>query len=165
MIIVTDSREQLPYTFTRFDVQVVRGTLETGDYSLAGLEHLVAIERKSIDDLVQCLTTSRARFERELVRLRPYQLKAVIVESTLQDVARGRYRSRMEPQAALQSVIAFQVRHCVPFVWAGNRAGGEYYTHGLLAKMAREIEKQHAFLTKGTNEKNLKVVSLVDTNN
>jgi DNA excision repair protein ERCC-4 len=45
----------------------------------------------------------------------------------------------MKAQAALQSIITFQVRYRVPFVWAGNRAGAEYMTHGLLSKYLREI--------------------------
>jgi DNA excision repair protein ERCC-4 len=148
MKILVDTREHLPYTFERFEgVQVVRGTLETGDYSLVGLEHLACIERKSIDDLLGCLTSGRARFERELARMRPYQLKAVVVECSLRDISRGNYRSQMNPEAALQSVIAFQVRYSVPFVWAGNRAGGEYLTHGLLAKMAREITRQYTAIS------------------
>lgn len=143
MKIKADTREQDPYSFERFpDVEVVTGTLESGDYSLPGAEHLAAIERKTLDDLTGCLTKERERFEKELHRLRPYHLKAVIVEATLQDLARGYYKSQLNPQSALQSVIAFQVRYA-PFVWAGNRQGGEYFTHGLLSKWAREITKQY----------------------
>ena len=45
VVAVCDSREQLPLDLA--PLQVVGGTLTTGDYSLRGLEHLVAIERKS----------------------------------------------------------------------------------------------------------------------
>ena len=49
MKIIRDSREQSPFHFedTRFDgVEVIEGTLTTGDYSIAGLENRVAVERK-----------------------------------------------------------------------------------------------------------------------
>jgi len=39
----------------------------------------------------------------------------VVVEASMQDMAEGRYHSRMRPHAALQSVLAFQVRYGVPF--------------------------------------------------
>lgn len=136
--IIVDSREQAPYNFYRFKVQVVRAGLRTGDYSLPGMESLVAVERKALDDLIGCLTVGRDRFERELDRARGMACFAVVVESSMEDVARHRYTSRMNPHAALQSVLAFQVRYGVPFVWAGSRPGGEYVTHWTLQKFLRE---------------------------
>ena len=57
-------------------------------------------------------------------------------------MADGLYRSEMKPHAVLQSVIAFQVRYTVPFLFCGDRAGAEYTTFWLLAKYAREIEER-----------------------
>ena len=47
MKIVIDTREQTPLDFERYDCEVVRGGLATGDYAVAGLETLAAVERKS----------------------------------------------------------------------------------------------------------------------
>lgn len=60
-VVIIDTREQLPYNFT---FESTRATLKTGDYSLAGLESVVSIERKSLDDFVGCITTGRDRFEK-----------------------------------------------------------------------------------------------------
>ena len=66
------TREQEPLTFQR--LRSVRGTLYSGDYSVAGLTELFAIERKSVADLVGCcMGENRTRFERELHRLRGYR--------------------------------------------------------------------------------------------
>jgi len=144
LIITADTREQRPYDFQGYDVQVIRAGLPAGDYSLPGAEHLVAIERKALDDLINCLMgKNRDRFERELNRLRPYHVSAVVVEATLKDISSGRFVSKMKPQSALQSVIAMQVRHNVPFMFCGDRSGAQYVTHGLLSKYAYEIDKQH----------------------
>ena len=63
-IIVVDTREQTPLRFQR--LEAVPGTLATGDYSIAGLEHLFSVERKTVADLVGCCTgENRARFQRE----------------------------------------------------------------------------------------------------
>jgi len=149
--IIVDNREQLPFDFAAFsNVEIIPGTLAAGDYSLPGAEHLAAIERKTIDDLVGCLTKGRDRFERELCKLRPYTLAAIAVEASLEDLARGRYTSQMQPQAALQSIIAMQVRYGIPFMFCGNRPGAEYITHGLLSKYHREIEKQYERICNGT---------------
>ncbi len=143
MKILVDTREQLPFTFTRFRIETERATLPTGDYSLPGFDHQVAIERKSLEDLIACLKReNRDRFERELSRASHYELFCVVVESTLEDVSKGRYRSEMKPHASLQSIFAFQVRYRVPFVWAGNRAGAEYVVHSILEKYQAEIEKR-----------------------
>lgn len=142
--IIVDTREQAPYGFERFPVEVIRAGLPTGDYSLPEHEARAAIERKSLDDLIGCLTVGRARFERELARARALACFAVVIEASMEDVARHRYTSRMEPHAALQSILAFQVRYGVPFVWAGSRSGGEYVTYWMLQKFQREQETRQA---------------------
>ena len=43
---IVDSREQLPLDLS--PLRTIRGTLATGDYSVQGLENIVAIERKSL---------------------------------------------------------------------------------------------------------------------
>ncbi len=79
----------------------------------------------------------------------------VVVEAALADVSQGKYRSDMKPQAALQTIITFQVRYRIPFTWAGNRAGAEYMTYSLLAKYLREIGERYklAVKTQDTKEK------------
>lgn len=147
--ILIDTREQSPFAFQGYEVVVESAALPVGDYSLPGFEDRVSIERKSLDDLIGCLMNSnRERFERELARGRHYELFAVVVEATLADVSQGRYRSDMKPQAALQSLMTFQVRYRVPFMWCGNRAGAEYMTHGLLSKYFREILERCKLATK-----------------
>ena len=100
MKIIRDSREQAPLTFTGYPVEVAVGALEAGDYSLAGFERRVAVERKELGDLVGCLSGERARFEKELARLRGYDAAVVVVESPAGDLRAGRYRSKLDAGAA-----------------------------------------------------------------
>ena len=113
MIIIIDTREQLPFTFERFpDVAVESGALSTGDYSLAGFESVIACERKELNDLIACLQNgNRERFEKELARGAALHRFCVLVEASLEDISRHRYKSQMEPKAALQSIFAFQIRY------------------------------------------------------
>lgn len=152
MLLVVDTREQKPYSFAKYDAEVMRAALPAADYSLPGFEDRVVVERKSVNDLIGCLTKDRARFERELAKLRTYELAAVVIEASMQDIANGAYRSDMKPHAALQSIFALQVRHGVPFIFAGNRAGGEYATYSLLEKYLSETEKRYQAATKGQNQ-------------
>jgi ERCC4-type nuclease len=150
--ILIDTREQAPYTFVDFKAQTEPAALPVGDYSLPGFVDRVAIERKSLGDLVGCLMGgNRERFERELAKARHYELFAVVVEAALDDVRRGKYRSEMKPHAALQSLCAFQVRYRAAIVWAGDRRGAEYVTYSLLAKYLREIEERYKQAVKGGN--------------
>ena len=139
MIILADTREQLPYTFERWSVSVQTSGLVTGDYSLPGLEDKISIERKSLDDLINCLLgKNRERFEKELTRGRLYELFCIVVESNLTDLAKGFYRSNMKPHAALQTITAFYVRYGTPFLFCSNRSGSEYMVYSLLSKYLRE---------------------------
>lgn len=151
--IVADSREQRPLDFSRWpEVAVEVAGLPAGDYSLRGLETAVAIERKSLDDLVGSLSSGRDRFEAELCRARGYDLFAIVVEGSMQDVAEHRYRSRMKPHAVLQSLIAFQVRYGVPTIWAGSPTGAAYVTKSLLEKCLREHTERLRAIVKAHGE-------------
>lgn len=142
--IVVDTREQTPWLFQgpRFaEVEVERAALATGDYSLAGLEDMVAIERKSLADLLGCLTHERERFERELERGRCLDFFAVLVEGSFADLASGEYRSAMQPHAACQSVLAMMTRG-TPFLFAGSHSGGQYACWSLLRHYQRRMLKR-----------------------
>lgn len=76
--LVIDTREQLPLDFSQFqDIRVVRAKLWPGDYSLQAGTHLMAIERKSVSDLIGTMkegyagydATSPKRFDAELLGL------------------------------------------------------------------------------------------------
>jgi DNA excision repair protein ERCC-4 len=117
--LVIDTREQDPLVFTRLESR--RGTLLTGDYSIAGLENLFAIERKSIPDLVACCVgANRERFERELHRLRGFRFKRLLVVGREDDIHLGRYHSSVNPRAIFATLSAFEIRYDVPVVFAST---------------------------------------------
>ena len=118
MKLIIDTREQNLLTFTRFESE--RGTLQSGDYSIKGLEHRFTIERKSIADLVGSLTTGRDRFERELHRLRGFDFARLLIVGTEADIVNHRYRSKASPKAILHSLYAFEARYGIPAAWGGS---------------------------------------------
>jgi hypothetical protein len=96
-VIVIDTREQEPLAFER--LASVRGTLQTGDYSVAGLQDLFSIERKTVSDLVGCcMGENRDRFERELHRLRGYRFKRLLVVGSEAEILAGQYHSNIKPK-------------------------------------------------------------------
>lgn len=145
MRIIVDSREKAPFTFQSklyAGVTAIEGTLQSGDYSLAGLADRVAIERKSLPDLVQCLSKERSRFERELQRAQGLEFFAVVIEASWQQLALGEYHSKLTSHSACQSVAAFMARYRVPFHFAGSRAAAEYCTWSLLKQYLQGMEKR-----------------------
>jgi ERCC4-type nuclease len=142
--IICDSREQAPWSFENYPVEIVRAGLKSGDYSLVGHEDRIALERKSLPDLVGSLSTGRARFEREMERLSALEFAAVLVEAGPQDIIQHNYRSAMNPASVMQSMFAWTVRYRVPFLLCGTRRHAEYTAHGLLSKFLREIEARQA---------------------
>lgn len=98
--IVADSREQAPLPIDR--LPVIRAGLYSGDYGIAGLEDLFAVERKSIADLVSCCAgPNRDRFERELHRLRGFRFKRLLIIGQRGQVERGEYQSKITPASVL----------------------------------------------------------------
>ena len=144
MKILVDTREQRPFTFEheRYDVQIQPGTLTVGDYSLHSLSDKVAVERKSLPDLLQCLGRERERFERELLRGAALDAFAVVVEGSWADLAGGNFRSQLNPHAACQSVLAFMARYRVPFLFAGSRPAAEYSVWGFLRQYLEGARKR-----------------------
>ncbi len=100
-------------------MKVIRGTLTTADYSIVGLEHEIAVERKSIDDLLGCIGGGRERFEKELKRLAAYPVRAVVVEATWDELNKGGWRSQITIPAAVGSVLAW-MSEGIPFLFVGN---------------------------------------------
>lgn len=118
--IVVDTREQTPLTFPA-NVPTIRAGLRTGDYSIAGCEDVFTIERKSLSDLVHTIIHDRARFERELERMRTFDFRRVVCTASIDAVRRGKYpHSMANPKAVVASIAAFEVRYNVPFVFAGS---------------------------------------------
>ena len=137
IILIQVTREQNGYG-PLFKAPYIIGTLSEGDYSIAGLEDRIALERKSLSDLVSSLTHDRNRFEKELAKTRSYHRFYVVCECSADDILSGRYRSEASPASIWESICAFSIRYC-PFLFAGDRATRHAcLTESLLLKFGRE---------------------------
>ncbi len=114
---IMDTREQYPFLFPTMPAKL--GTLDTGDYSVAGIEHLVTVERKSLSDLLGCCGRDRDRFKRELQRMRAYRFRLLVVEANLADLEAGEWRSKLKPNHVLGSLAAWSAQYTLP-VWLGG---------------------------------------------
>lgn len=163
--IIIDSREP---TFQRYDFSAYGAPLtrveklETGDYSVAGLEALVAVERKTLDDLAKSITLDR--FWAELDRARVAHLRfCVVVEGTMADVESQLYASAVKPSAIFGACLAIGASYGFPVVWAGSRQKSAEYTAAYLKRcfdraevLKAEAEQRAEFLSFNVKQEALK---------
>jgi DNA excision repair protein ERCC-4 len=116
--------------------------LPTGDYSVRGFEDLICVERKSLPDLIGCMTSGRKRFERELQRMKAYPSRCVVVEATWKQLLEGDYRSRITSEAATHSVVSWISSFAVPFLFVGNRtAASDAVAYFLFTSTKKQHER------------------------
>ena len=145
MTLLIDSREPWPHPWSAFwsaDVRVVRGTLETGDLALAALPDGAVIERKTVADLLACLSRERSRFERELQRGRYVGRLMVVCDGSMDELfCEARRRSGgMSDAAIIGTLAAWQRRFC-PFFFAGSVRVAAEFCERYLRGQVREIER------------------------
>lgn len=107
--IIEDTREQTPFTKWPEWVAVESGTCHTGDYTVKGWENCFCIERKSLKDFAGTMLGGyeassekpKKRFNRELERMRHYDLKAVVVVASPRELIEFRHNCGMDAHGAL----------------------------------------------------------------
>lgn len=147
LVAIIDRREQLPLDLS--PLQTVAGTLATGDYSIVGLENVVAVERKSLSDLLGCVGQERERFDREVMRLLAYPCRCIVVEATWADLESGQWRSKVTPSAAMGSVLGW-IAAGIPIVMAGDHARAGRYVSRLLYIAARRRWRENRELIRNS---------------
>jgi ERCC4-type nuclease len=146
-VIKIDTREQRPFDFSGYGISTEVGTLASGDYSLAGYESQVAIERKSLDDFIRSIIHERERFFAELRRLQEMSYAAIVVEGSLVDIFGKRYHGDASTESVLGSTVAIMVDFGIPVLFCGNRPGAAWMTAALLKRFwlnARKSEGDSA---------------------
>jgi ERCC4-type nuclease len=146
---IVDTREQHPLDLS--PLQTVPGTLTTGDYSIQGLEQIVAIERKSLPDLIGCVGVERERFDREAQRLLAYPVRALVVEATWKQIEAGDWRSKVTASAALGSLIGWS-NSGLPIFMVGDHERAGRYVARMLFTAARRRWREARALAKGIME-------------
>lgn len=151
--VVIDSNEGAPYQFTGIRssgkplvIRTERRALwrdGLADYTLAGHELGIQIERKSVADLFATLGSRRDRFEAEIARLHErVEFSAVVVEGTEADVITWRGNGPL-PKSVLGTIDAWEQRyHRVRWWLCCGRAAAEAKTFRALRRFWIEQQKK-----------------------
>src|SRR3989339_543326 len=98
--------------------------LKVGDYSILGYEEEFALERKTLNDFINCITFDRERFSKELEKARKLKYFAIIIETSYYDIKNHNYRSKTNPKSVLNTIFAWSVKYNYPIFFVESREGG-----------------------------------------
>lgn len=124
-MVLVDTREQRPFSFARFPNWIGgerTATLPVGDYSIEGMEAILALERKSLEDLVGTLMHGRERFLTMCERMTQYRYRALVVEATYEDV-KSPYPSNFitaHPNGVAGSLDALEAKFGIPVIYTSR---------------------------------------------
>lgn len=71
---------------------------------------MLAIERKSLADLLSCCTYDRERFMDQMRRLKNYPSRFLVVEATREAIEAEAYRPNVRPSSVINALLGIGVR-------------------------------------------------------
>jgi len=122
-------------------MRVICKGLVTGDYSVLGLEHLIAIERKGLADLVGCVGRDRERFKRELERLKAFPYRALVIEANWSQIENGEFLGQVSPESVTASLLSWAMDG-LPVIMAGDAAQAAQFVRRMLYTAANRRWKE-----------------------
>lgn len=150
--VVRDTREQEGYTFERFSGRytscngMVIKKLDTGDYSLLGMEDKLCIERKGrVSELATNLGKDKDRFLREIERMKDFPFKFIILEFSLadlmkfpedSDIPESKWNSvKVTSNYMLKMLIEFQIYDNIHVIFCGDRKNAKLVINSILKRV------------------------------
>ena len=125
-IVLIDTREKDPFDFSRFPNWIAeekRQKLDVGDYSIQGMEKVLALERKSLSDLITTLIQQRLRFFKMCEKLAQYQWRALLIEASYEDIKTPydeEYNTLAHPNAVSGTLDALEARFSIPVIYTSQ---------------------------------------------
>ena len=140
--IIVDTREQQPWDFGTYPKTVAK--LDTGDYSLQGLEELFCIERKmSVSEVANNIVEKR--WKDVVKRLESYQYPFLLCEFNLQDVydypvgsdvpRRMWGKLRVKSGFIMKHILEMQVKHGIHTLFCGDSDNASKLALSLMRKI------------------------------
>jgi len=146
--IIIDTREQQAWEFPRHST--ANKKLDTGDYSLAGMEEVLCIERKkSVSEIASNITEKR--FEDVLERMTTYKYSYMIFEFSLTDVLmypqgseipRHKWKYiRISPNFILKKLSEYMINYNIKIIFGDSPKNAQKIAMALMRRVY-EIEQE-----------------------
>lgn len=149
--IIVDTREQQPWNFKTYGT--VSQKLDTGDYSVVGLENIVTVERKkSVNEFATNITEKR--FKDWVGRLADIEFAFVLLEFGLEDVLRYPVGSnipkrmwskiKISPNFIIKNLLDIQLKYNINVLFCENHHYAEH--------LAEQIFKRVYYINKNRSK-------------
>ena len=143
--IIVDTREQKPWSFSHH--VTANHKLDTGDYSIEGLEHILSIERKrNVAEFANNIT--ERRFKDVIDRLSKIPHSFILFEFDFDKIMSFPIGSdipkkiwdkiRVSPSFIIKNIIDLQIEHNINIIFCGNSANAETIALAIMKKIHRE---------------------------
>lgn len=128
-IVLVDTRERMPLPLFDNHPNWIgaerRAALKTGDYTIEGMETLLALERKTLADAVNSAITNRRRFISACERLAAFRWKAILIEAAYEDLKspfKGMedIESDAHPNAVCGTLDAIEAKFGIPIIYTSR---------------------------------------------
>jgi ERCC4-type nuclease len=132
--VIKDTREQDGYYFKKYApcAGMIEQKLDTGDYSIVGLEDKLCIERKGcVEELAMNLGQKKYTFLEEIDRMLPFPHKFLVLEFSLEDLIKFPEETRIPiknkasvkitGKYMLKCLLEFQLYNNVHVLFCGNK--------------------------------------------
>lgn len=134
MKIICDTREHAGHAWSFGDIETETRKLDTGDYSLAGLENIVCVERKkSPSEVAINIGSDSVRFNKELERMRSFEFAFILLEFTLEDalrfpegsnIPRSKWsKIRVGGKFLVKTLSTYKEKYNIDVYYCGDREG------------------------------------------
>ena len=157
--IVKDTREQEGYTFQASSSRyhtckgMVLEKLDTGDYSLKGLEDKLCIERKArVVEFANNVGHDQARFLREIERMSSFPYKFIVLEFSLSDLMNFPVGSdipekdwgklKITNKFMLKMLMDFQINHNIHVLFCGSKKNAKWTVLSILKRINEKYSKE-----------------------
>lgn len=149
MVIVSDTREQLPLDFSGIEGvdKVEEIGLAFGDYTAIVHEKPVPIvfDRKGLGDLFGTMTSGYNRWKVVMEKAKTANFKLIlIVEGTYSDVYQGFEHSQVSGESIIKKLHMLQVRYDLETVFCESRRMMARYIVGLFSAVERNWAKENS---------------------
>lgn len=140
--IIVDTREQKPWDFPEYTIASEK--LDTGDYSIKGLEDILCIERKrSVSEIATNITEKR--FKDVLERMSKYKFPFILLEFDLDDVLNFPIGSdipkrlwdkiKIKPPFILKNLTEMSLVYDIYVIFCGSSGNAEIYAQAIMNKV------------------------------
>lgn len=133
-MVIKDTREQDGYYFSAFNTcaGMIEHKLDTGDYTIQGLEDKVCIERKGcVEELAVNLGQKKYTFLDEIERMASFPHKFIVLEFSLEDLIKFPEETRIPiknkssvkitGKYMLKCLIEFQIYNNINVLFCGDK--------------------------------------------